>query len=312
MLRLLAVLLICSLALYWYAAVGMVCPAPLTYQINQQIDERFGITATELEEATEKAIGIWETASGRELFTLATSKDVEVTINLVFDDRQAALLAEETIRESLTHKEMSSVQLQETYDSLVAEYQTAKQTHEAHVAAYEDRLAAHNALVATYNEAGGVPEAEYAALQKAESALAREADTLESETERLNNLAREINSVGERGNQIIRQYNEGVTTYNERFGAAEEFTEGDYQNGQINIYTFKNKDELVKVLAHEFGHALSIPHVEGSESVMYYLLEDQPTPLTLSAEDTAALVTVCGNTGSVGTQVRTLINRYII
>ncbi len=312
MLRTLSLLLIVSLALYWYAAVGMVCQAPLTYQIALPIDERFGITEAEAAEAVKEAETVWEEALGRELFYATEGTRTDVTINFVFGERQATALAEADLRERLEDKQMSSSDLQAQYDKLVGEYQAAKKTHETNVGAYEERLTAYNAEVARYNNEGGAPPDVYQELGRTEVALAKDADQLEADAESLKERAAEINKLGEAGNQIIRQYNDTVETYNEQFGTAEEFTEGDYQDGRINIYTFANQTELVKVLAHELGHALSVSHVEGSNSVMYYLLEDQPTPLTLSPQDTAAVTAVCGDTGSVGTKVRTLINRYIL
>lgn len=312
MLRVLSLLLIASLALYWYAAVGMVCPAPLSYRIHPDIDGRFGISEAEAKAATAEAVLVWEKALGRDLFYEATGNKADVEINFVFGERQAKALAEEALRERLEDKQMSSSDVEAKYNELVSEYQTAKASHEANVGAYEDRLAAYNAEVARYNEAGGAPEDVYERLAQTERKLAQEANQLEAEGTRLNELAAEINQLSERGNLIIRQYNAGVETYNEQFGTEEEFTEGDYQAGRINVYTFENKAELIKVLAHELGHALSVPHVEGSESVMYYLLEDQPTPLILSPQDTAAVTAVCGETGSAGTKGRALINRYII
>jgi Matrixin len=312
MLRTLSLLLIVSLALYWYAAVGMVCQAPLSYQIALPIDERFGITQAEAAEAVKDAEAVWEETLGRELFYASEGARADVTINFVFGERQAAALAEADLRERLEDKQMSSSDLQAQYDKLVSEYQEAKKAHEARVGAYEARLSAYNAEVARYNDAGGAPPDVYEELGRTEAALAKDADQLEADAESLKERAAEINKLGEAGNQIIRQYNDTVETYNEQFGTAEEFTEGDYQDGRINVYTFANKTELVKVLAHELGHALSVSHVEGSNSVMYYLLEDQPTPLTLSPQDTAAVTAVCGDTGSVGTKVRTLINRYIL
>ncbi len=312
MLRTLSLLLIVSLALYWYAAVGQVCQAPLSYQIVGPIDERFGITEAEAAEAVKEAETVWEEALGRELFYVAAGSRADVTINFVFGERQATAIAEADFRERLLDKQMSSSDLQAEYDKLVSAYQAARKAHEARVGTYEARLASYNAEVARYNNEGGAPPDVYERLAQTEGELAKEADALEAEAAVLQEQAAEINKLGEAGNQIIRQYNAGVESYNEQFGTAEEFTEGDYQDGRINIYTFANEAELVKVLAHELGHALSVSHVEGSNSVMYYLLEDQPTPLTLSPQDTAAVTAVCGDTGSVGTRVRTLINHYIL
>jgi hypothetical protein len=290
----------------------MVCQAPLSYQINAPIDERFGITEAEAIEAVKEAETVWEEALGRELFYPSEGGRADVTINFVFGERHATALAEADLRERLEDKKMSSSDLQEQYDKLVSEYQAAKKAHEANVGAYEERLASYNAEVTRYNSEGGAPADVYARLDRTEAALAAEADRLEADAVLLQAQATEINKLGEAGNQIIRQYNASVESYNEQFGTTEEFTEGDYQDGRINIYTFANQAELVKVLAHELGHALSVSHVEGSNSVMYYLLEDQPTPLTLSPQDTAAVTAVCGDTGSVETRVRAFINRYIL
>lgn len=312
MLRSLSFLLIASLALYWYATVGIVCSAPLSYSIVAPIDDRFGLTEREAIDAAKAAEATWEQAIGRELlFVASTSNRADVEIRFVFDERQERALAEESLRESLENKQANSSNVQASYDELVASYSAANRDYTNQVAAYEARLAAHNDTVADYNANGGAPSDVYAVLAEAEAALSAEARALDREAERLQKLARDINELGEQGNQIIRQYNAGVTAYNSEFGEPDEFTQGDYQAGQISIYTFANRDELIKVLAHEFGHALSLPHVEGGDSIMYYLLEDQPTPLALSNADSEALVATCGETGRIGTQVRTLINRYL-
>ena len=64
-------------------------------------------------------------------------------------------------------------------------------------------------------------------------------------------------------------------------------------------------------MVHELGHALDIPHVEGSESMMYYLLGNQPVPAALSLTDTEALFATCGQTDDFGTKIRTFIHRFI-
>jgi len=312
MLRSLTFLLILSLSLYWYASVGAYCQAPLTYALVD-LDERFNLTEAEALAAIAEAEALWETAAGRELFTrVDASERPDVTITFTFDDRQERAIAEETLRDSLDTKAASSEDLTSAYDTLVADYQAKRDAHQAAVGAYEARLQAHNELVDSYNATGGAPEGAFRELERAEQALTAEAATLEAEGEELNQLAAEINALGEQGNQIIRQYNAGVNAYNREFGEPDEFTQGDYMDGAIHIYTFTSRGELVNVLAHEFGHALDVDHVEGTASVMYYLMEDQPTPPELSPEDIAAFTAMCGETGTFGTSVRALVNQYIL
>ncbi len=311
MIRGLSILLIASVALYWYTAVGQVCGAPLTYHLAS-LDERFALTQAEALAMLQEAETVWEQGAGRDLFTLSTDNHSDIAIHFVFDERQQKAMAEEALRDSLESKEQTTEELNAAYKALVAEYEQKRSDHEVKVVAYEKRLAVYNADVEAYNADGGAPPAAYARLTAREENLKADMVALDKDGEELNRLAEAVNQLGEQSNQLISQYNAGVNTYNNTFSSGEEFTQGDYENGQINIYTFKDKTELVTVLAHEFGHALDIDHVEGKESIMYYLMEDQPTPPVLSEADQAEFINICGASDTVGTSVRALINKYIL
>jgi len=99
--------------------------------------------------------------------------------------------------------------------------------------------------------------------------------------------------------------------FNEQFGESREFTQGDYQGDKISIYTFLDEAELVRVLVHEFGHALGIGHVENSESMMYHLMSNQPTIARLSVEDTQAFFAVCGQDNDLKNRLITNITQFI-
>ncbi len=302
-----------SLGLYWYATVGQVCAAPLTYYFDPTVDARFGLSTSTIITALTNAEQAWETAAGRELFIPVTEQaGADVVIQFVFDERHEYFLAESSLRESLEDTQQTSAGLQATYEATVADYKVRTEAHSKRIEAYDANLAAYNDTVASYNEAGGAPDDVFAELEKRRQALDREAALITAAGDELEELATTINTLGQKGDEVIRDYNADVTAYNSEFGEPDEFTQGDYQDGQIHIYTFTDTDELTLVLAHEFGHALDLPHVEDKAAVMYYLLEDQPTPLQLTPADIATLLTTCGETGRFGTSVRALINRYII
>ncbi|MES2214229.1 MAG: matrixin family metalloprotease [Patescibacteria group bacterium] len=94
-------------------------------------------------------------------------------------------------------------------------------------------------------------------------------------------------------NSLVDQANQKVSTINE--SAGKEFNEGEYiydEAGQrINIYEFTSRAELVRVLAHELGHALGLDHNSNPDSIMYYLNQSENGALT--PEDSADLEALC-------------------
>jgi predicted Zn-dependent protease len=75
-----------------------------------------------------------------------------------------------------------------------------------------------------------------------------------------------------------------------------EFEEGTYREDasgrQIDIYQFDTKGKLARVLAHEFGHALGLAHLENPKAVMYRL--NNGVNEKLVADDILALKKHCG------------------
>ncbi len=275
---------------YFYFLTLGICPTPLPYRVGE-IDERFDITEAKAKAVAISAEEVWEKTLGRDLFVYDEAADF--TINFIFDDRQALTDAESSFKDRLDTVENVNQGIIGKYNSLVSEYEELKTAYEADVVAYEGKLDSYNQKVQQYNENGGAPPKEYEQLQQEKRDLDKEQRSLNSMVKRLESLAAEINDLSNQGNQLIDTYNKGVDTYNKAFGEPREFTQGDYQGKFINIYTFVNEAELQLVLAHELGHALSLGHVAGPESIMYYLIGKQPTPLEPSEADIAEFVAVC-------------------
>lgn len=276
---------------YWYYTASAVCDVPIAYRLGT-IDPRFEINIDQVRTALSSAESLWEDATGRNLFTY--DEENGLPVNFIYDERQQVTDVEHELRNELDEKGGVSDSIRDEYTKLLDQYETLKKGYNSRVTQYENKLRDYNEEVATWNEKGGAPKDVYELLAEKQRALSSEQQELNKISYQLNQMVQKINQIGAQGNKIVSDYNEIVETYNERFSEAREFTQGDYQGDAITIYQFDTTDELVVVLAHEFGHALSLGHVENEESIMYHFMEAQTPEKGISEEDLEAFVHMCG------------------
>lgn len=287
--------------LFWYGHMDVSCDAPIRYRIGV-IDPRFGLTEAEAAEIVHTAEAVWETPLSAELFIY--DEDADLPINFVFDERQERSNDEQKLREALENKEGMSESVAEQYDALVEEFEELKEQYESRAAAYDADLKKYNKEVSEWNDRGGAPQDVRDELSRRAEELKEEQKELETFAKRLNSIIDEINRIGARGNSLIADYNTTVAAYNDQFAHTDEFAQGDYTGDAINIYEFETKEELTIVVAHELGHALSLDHTEGEDSIMYREMGEQSLKKGITTEDRAEYARLCTDRGAITSIMR--------
>lgn len=276
--------------LYVYS-VSQPCARVVEYAIGT-FDERFDVEKSVFLEELQTAERIWEEAAQRELFSY--NPEARFTVNLLYDDRQAK--TEQALKSSSVLDQNSEVieKQRSELESLEQKYQENTRSFDALQRSYEARLEEYNDQVAYWNARGGAPPEVYEELQQEEAALDTIFANLSRRMERLNQEVAQIRSRAENLERDISLYNSQVDRFNSEYGSGEEFNQGLFRGNRIDIYQFTSREDLRAVLAHEFGHALGLDHVDDPEAVMYYLMDEQAfNNVSLTETDTTELLRTC-------------------
>lgn len=242
------------------------CSKPVTYKIGI-VDTRFNITTAQLKKRIEEATLVWEEPVSRNLFEYDSQGTL--TIDLVFDQRQSITNEIGKLEDTLNSQK-------ENIQPQVEEYKRQSQE-------FNNQVAELNREINFWNSQGGAPKDVYETIKKQEEDLKREAD-------RLNSLAKTLNQLSDNYNVTVSNLNETIGDYNAEISTKPEEGIFDPATKTIEIYFITDQDELIHTLAHEFGHALTIDHIDNPKAIMYPKSTKVITP---THEDIAAIKTVC-------------------
>lgn len=254
---------------FFYANIIMnPCDIPIHYSIGN-IDSRFKISSTEVNQVVEDAADRWNRTLGENIYTY--DPNARLKINLVYDDRQQKL---DNLKSQISQFDQTSQTINQ-FRSKVEKLSSQ----------YETDLNAYNQKVAYWNAQGGAPTAVF-------NQLNTERASLDKRRIQINQMASLLNTQISENNGNISEFNDQIEKdSNKIITSGEYFTDGK----KINIYTYGDEKELRLVLMHELGHAMSHQHDVQATSIMYPVLQDQNMDNPLPSEEDKAMVgKICG------------------
>jgi predicted Zn-dependent protease len=293
---LIQVLIIFSSALfifYIYVSNNYSCIVEKKYSLGG-IDKRFNLEKKEVLKIVLDSEKIWEEQTGLDLFAY-TREEGDFKINFVYDKRQQDYSTSKNKKAQITLLKEKLEGKESIYQKTLETYQELLQGYNKRVEDFNQSKEQYQKLVFSWNNKEGGSEKEYDSLKVLESILSKKFLKISVEKKELSSFYLKLDREKVEYAFSTKNYNSLVSEFNQEHSSSEEFTQGNFDSKDINIFHFKNKDELKIVLAHEMGHVLKMGHVQDPESLMYFLMDEKRdySEFKISEEDKNEFLKKC-------------------
>jgi len=215
---------------------------------------------------------------------------------MIYDARQQATDTLKKLGLSIHDDKASYEILKNKYEAFDKTYDQQKIELDNTIKYYEELKINYEAEVNSTKRRGGATKDEFAILEQERNDLNDLVVKIKQKQDVFNKTVGDINAMVNVMNKLIRELNLDVSNYN-NIGAVNsgEFQEGVYIRDalgmRINIYQYDDRQALVRVLAHELGHALNLDHLDNPKAIMYRLNESGNESIT--PDDITALRQAC-------------------
>jgi len=281
------------------------CEVPIPWSV-ERIDERFGVTAQEVEDAVRQAGMLWgEAVGGRLLFREdAAEGGGRIAVRFIFDERAEMAFERRNRERGLSEDGLRIEASRAALDSIRSDLDGFRIQQAEANRAYLERMSEYNRLVAALNAGGGVAPAMNARLSEMVASLEEEQRQVVVLTEEFNRLVEATNARANLLNAEVAAYNAGREAFQRDFGETGVVSSA-YQESRrgigpfttsltraIEIYHFEDRTDLVLLLAREMGRALGLELTTEPGSVMSGTAPRDGGP-ALHPSDLAALRAHC-------------------
>ena len=287
----------------------MPCMLPLAWRVAR-VDPVFGLDSAGAVAVVAEAAALWEEAVGRPLFRQDDRNGLPVRFLLresgdgAGDPAGSAFRrAEEEYRSAADRLSGRLAEL----ESRLADEEVLRLAHRDEVTGFEARVDAHNREVEGWADRGGAPEEVATTLQDREAALVAERSRLAGERAALEalrdtlavaeaTLREEVEAHRIRGEALqdsLPPVREEAGFYREAIRAGVDGVS--VVSREIRVHRPGERGDLVRILAHELGHALGLPHLDVPGALMaaeYNRLEGGGAPV-VGAPDVARFERLC-------------------